>query len=843
MIKLKFIVNHLAQVFNFRYPSRSILLITSLIVLTIGGIREVGNLEFLELAVFDLMMRSRPETEPEQHITVIAIEESDLQTWQQSTFSDLLIAQLLAKLQKNDPAVIGLDIYRDIEQPPGNKELRSQLDAENVVVIRKVDRENNVPAPPEVPATRVGFNNFLLDRDGTLRRNLIAFKLGNKPLYSFALQVSKIYLNAEQNLSFESDFLELKGTKFSNLRHNSGGYQLSTSDVRGSQILLDYPSPNQVENQLSFSQIMAGNYNPDLIEGKVVMIGYTAPSKKDLFHTPFTGAKTPGVIIHAHMVRQILATVLEQKSLWQFLPQWGEFAWIWLWSIGGAVLVWRIRHPLVLGNSLIVASLGLVGICWLGFLNTIWIPVIPTIFGLLSTTGAILAYKSFYSSLIDDVTGLPNYEQIVSLLQQTISNQNKSTIAVLSIKIVRLKKVNDNLGTPISNQMLIVATNRIQNCIRSGDKLARVGAAEFSVVLFPIVGQNYAVDIGRRIQQELARPFEIEGQEIVITTDLGIAFCQPESKIFAEELLRNSNLAQERAQIQGKNQCVVFLPRMLSETVAQWQLENDLRRGIENCEFEMYYQPIVDLQTDRLAGFEALVRWISPTRGFVSPGKFIPLAETVGLIIPLGNWILQEACQQMRQWQEQFDLEDNLTISINLSGHQFQASLLEQVSEILATSKLTPQCLKLEITESAMMDDVESAIALLKQLKNLGIKLSVDDFGTGYSSLSYLQQFCADTLKIDQSFVREIESSSRNEEIVDIIITLAHKLDMNVIAEGIENVQHQEILKSLNCEYGQGFFFSKPLNRQDATELLLQEFATHMYYSQVPTITEGSINP
>lgn len=263
---------------------------------------------------------------------------------------------------------------------------------------------------------------------------------------------------------------------------------------------------------------------------------------------------------------------------------------------------------------------------------------------------------------------------------------------------------------------------------------------------------------------------------------------------------------------------------MHSETVAQWQLENDLRHAIEQKEFELYYQPIIELKTERIAGFEALVRWISPSRGFVSPGEFIPLSETTGLIIPLGEWILREGCRQMFQWQQEFDSQLQ-TISINLSSHQFQANLVQQISEILTESQLPPQCLKLEITESAVMDNVETAIALLHQLKALGIKLSIDDFGTGYSSLSYLQQFCADTLKVDRSFVRELESSPKNQAIVDIIITLAHKLDMDVIAEGIETKNHQEILQALNCEYGQGYLFSKPLKNEAATKLLAQQFA------------------
>ena len=831
MSKLKFVVDRLLKALNLRSTSLSTLLITSSIVLGIGGIRQLGHLEFLELTVFDLMVRSRPATKLDERVTVVAIEESDIKTWQQSTFSDRLIARLLAKLQSDKPAAIGLDIYRDIPLPPGNEELRSQLTADNVVAIEKIAPRSGVSAPPGVPDARIGFNNFLIDRDGTLRRNLLAFKLGDKSRYSFALQLSKIYLDTKA-IWLESGFLSVNGVKFPNLQADSGGYQLSASDVRGFQILIDYPVPNTVR-QLSFSQIMSGDYNRDWIKDKVIIIGYTAPSKKDVFHTPFTGAKTAGAVIHAHMVNQILGTVLDGQALWRFVPQWSELGWIWLWSMMGAVLVWRVKHPLILGGSLIATSVGLVGICWVSFLGLVWVPLIPAILGLLSTTGVILAYKTFYSSLVDETTELANQEQITALLQQKIDKQRQSTLAVLSIDIARLRKVNDSLGASFGDRMLILAKTRIKNCIRDDDKLGRVGAAEFSIILFPIENPAYALEIGEQIQRELAQPFEIEGQQIVITTNLGIAFCEPDENIPAQELLRNSNIAQERAQIMGKNKSAIFLPRMLSETVAQWELENDLRRAIENSEFEVYYQPIVDLKKDRLAGFEALVRWVSPTRGFVSPAEFIPLSETIGAIVPLGTWILQEACRQMRQWQKQFDLKTDLTISINLSSHQFNPDLFDLVSQILAESQLTPECLKLEITESAMMDDVESAIALLKKLKTLGIKLSVDDFGTGYSSLSYLQQFCADTLKIDQSFVKELELSSRNEEIVDLIVTLAHKLDMNVIAEGIENAEHVAILKTLNCEYGQGFFFSKPLNSDDAAKLLAEHLLTHVEHNKV----------
>ena len=822
MVKYKQSLARYLKVLNFPSTYGLAVSVASLVVIAICGVRQLGKLEFLELATFDLMMRSRPETELDSRITVVGIEESDIQKWQQSTFSDRLVARLLEQLQKYDPAVIGLDIYRDIPQPPGNTQLLQQFKAKNIVAIENINRDGGVPAPPNIPSERIGFNNFLLDDDGKVRRNFMSFKMGDRQKYSFALQLSKNYLNlTDSSVELKPDYLKFDRTIFPALKSNAGGYQLLPSDVVGSQTILNYRSPDKAARRLSFTQVLEGDFNRHWIQGKIIIIGYAAPSKKDIFSTPFDVEKMPGIIIHAHMVSQILSTVLDQKPLFQFLPQWGEVIWIWLWSMAGAVLVWRIKHPLVLGGGLIAVVVTLSGFSWLVFLETIWIPITPAIIGLLSTTGVILACKTFYSSRIDESTGLANREQMIDLLQHLI--KSKTTVAVLSIDLSRFKSLNDSLGKATGDRLLILAGKRIQNCIRSQDKLARVGRGEFAVALFTTSDREQEVAIAQRIQQQLAQTFQIRGQEIVISTSIGIALFDPEDKIQAEELLRNSNIAQERAEVLGNNRYAVFVPRMHSETKARWQLENDLRHGIEQQEFELHYQPIIDFKTERVAGFEALVRWISPTRGFVSPVEFIPLAESTGLIIPLGDWILREACRQMHYWHQHFE-QSELTISINLSGHQFQPNLVEQVKQILLETQLAPWCLKLEITESAMMDNVEEAILLLQHLKAIGIKLSIDDFGTGYSSFSYLQQFCADTLKVDRSFVSELESSDKNKAIVDIIITLAHKLDMDVVAEGIETEVHKTILKALDCEYGQGYFFAKPLKSKDATELLRQQY-------------------
>ena len=834
MIKSKRLTSKILKNFSSRSIFSSSILITSILVLFVCGIRQSGNLQFLELATFDLMMRwekiqhrrSPEKNRAKSRITLVGITESDIQTWQQSTFSDELIAKLIAELQKHNPKVIGLDIYRDIPQPPGNQALLKQLEADNVIAIAHISKDNGVPPPPNVPEERIGFNNLLLDDDGTVRRNFVSAKLGDRRLYSLGFQLSKKYLDlSDTSIDIQPNYFQIEQTIFPVLKANSGSYQLSRSDAFGAQLLLRYQPLDTIARQLSFTDILKGNFQPSWIENKVVVIGYTAPSKKDIFSTPYGVKKMPGVAIHTQTVNQILSTVLDRQSLFRFLPQWGEIIWIWIWSSAGAILVWRTRHPLVLGFGLTVTLIALSVICFGLFLVGIWIPAVPSAIGLMGTTGVILAYKIFYKSMVDELTGLANKEQTITLLQQSIAKPKRSAIAVVSIKIERFKTINDNLGQQIGDRLIILAAKRIQNCIRPQDKLARVQTAQFVLTLLTLEEREQVMAIAERIQQQLAQVFQIEDREVLIYTSLGIAFDDSEPGIQAEELLRNSNIAQDRARVLGKNHYVVFTPTMYSESVARWQLENDLREAIANQEFELYYQPIIDLKSDRIAGFEALVRWISPTRGFVSPGEFIPLAEATDLIIPLGDWILRTACQQMYQWHQQLTPQQKLTISINLSSQQFTPELVPRVKQILAETKLIPECLKLEITESTMINSVEKAIALLQELKALGIQLSIDDFGTGYSSLSYLQQFCADTLKVDQSFVRQMELSDKDKAIVDLIITLAHKLDMNAIAEGIETENHEQILKALNCEYGQGYLFAKPLKSEDATNFLVSSLA------------------
>jgi diguanylate cyclase (GGDEF)-like protein len=354
----------------------------------------------------------------------------------------------------------------------------------------------------------------------------------------------------------------------------------------------------------------------------------------------------------------------------------------------------------------------------------------------------------------------------------------------------------------------------------SEDGLARLGGDEFTVLLEDVRNPSDAIRVAQRIQAKLAVPFEIKGQQIVITASIGIA-SSATSYSTAEELLRDAEIAMYRAKRTGKARCEVFDPAMHSTAVVRLKLETDLRRGLENGELIAYYQPIVSLATGKITGFEALSRWLRP-EGLMPPAEFIPIADETGLIIPLNRIMMREACHQLRTWQSQFRCNPPLTMSVNVTPRQFaEPELAREISIIVKETGITPNTLSLEITETIAMGDADRALSVLSEIKALGVGLSVDDFGTGYSSLSRLPRFPVDALKIDRVFISDMNTNQENHEIVRLIITLAHNIGLKVIAEGTEREDQIVELKRLGCEMAQGFLYSPPVNARAAFGLLM----------------------
>lgn len=451
--------------------------------------------------------------------------------------------------------------------------------------------------------------------------------------------------------------------------------------------------------------------------------------------------------------------------------------------------------------------------------------------------------KLVHDALYDTLTGLPNRLSLMERLhhaRELASRKTEYLFAVLFIDLDRFKMINDSLGHAIGDQLLSEIALRLSHCLRPSDMIARLGGDEFVILLEDVKVRDNVTVIAERILQELSTPFNLRGHEIFTSASIGITFSN--SGINSpEDLLRDADLAMYRAKTQGRGRYEIFHPRMHSSAVALLQMETDLRRALEREELKLYYQPIISLRTNRLVGFEALIRWQHPQEGLISPDRFVPIAEETGLITPIGWWVLREACTQMRQWQRQFTNWQSLTVNVNLSSKQFTPLLVEGVRQILEETGLEAQYLKLEITESVLLSHAESAITTLTQLKHLGIQLAIDDFGTGYSSLSYLHRLPIDTIKVDQSFIQRVDVDGEQLAIVRTIIMLAWNLGMEVIAEGIETPKQLAQIRSLRCEYAQGYFFSRPHDTQTIEALLVQNLEQDQFQPFKPSFSSPKI--
>jgi len=434
--------------------------------------------------------------------------------------------------------------------------------------------------------------------------------------------------------------------------------------------------------------------------------------------------------------------------------------------------------------------------------------------------------KLLFMAWHDHLTGLANRALFMTKLNQSLDRVKRESnyqFAMLFLDFNRFRVINNSLGHLMGDELLVAIAKRLQPCVEPPHLLARLGGDEFTILLEEIDGLDGAIALAERIQKQLDISFKIAGQyEVFINASIGIVLAN-DTYEKPEQILRDADTAMYWAKDSDRRTCYqIFDQTMHAKALTRLQVETDLRLAIENQGLMLYYQPIVSLKTGELAGFEALVRWRHPTRGVISPGHFIPVAEETGLIVPMGLWVLREACRQLREWQRQrLGSHTALTLSVNLSVKQFsQPQLVETVDRILAETEIDGSHLKLEITESAIVDNAEIAIAILEQLKARQVQLSIDDFGTGYSSLSYLQQFPVDTLKIDRAFVSRIGRTDEDLKIIQAIVTLAHSLGMRVIAEGIETPQQLAYLKELGCEFGQGYFFARPLDMESAQELM-----------------------
>nr|MDQ3082720.1 EAL domain-containing protein [Gemmatimonadota bacterium] len=431
-----------------------------------------------------------------------------------------------------------------------------------------------------------------------------------------------------------------------------------------------------------------------------------------------------------------------------------------------------------------------------------------------------------YSTLHDPLTGLPNRSLFTERLRHAMRRAARhpdDLFAVLFLDLDRFKEVNDNLGHFAGDELLRAVARRLEACLRPEDTVARLSGDEFAILLESIAEPSDAGRVAERIEEALSFPVDLAGAEVTTSASMGIvtssmAHEQP------EQLLRSADMAMYRAKAAGRARYEMFDRAMHTDALARLRLETELRRAVERSEFRLHYQPLVSLRTGRITGLEALLRWEHPERGLIQPADFIPVAEETGLIVAIGRWVLAEACRQLVVWQRLHHRENALTIGVNLSVKQFsQPDLIEQITHAIVASGVEPNCLRLEITESAIIDKGRYATNILAQIRQLGAQVYLDDFGTGYSSLSYLHGLPIDAIKIDRMFVSNMDTDEKNLRLVRTILTLARIVGVRAEAEGIGTAEQLRELRSLDCEQGQGYLFSAPIPADSVGDLLLAD--------------------
>ncbi len=450
-----------------------------------------------------------------------------------------------------------------------------------------------------------------------------------------------------------------------------------------------------------------------------------------------------------------------------------------------------------------------------------------------------IRHLAFY----DPLTNLPNRALFRDRLKQAINQaeRNKKLLAVLFLDLDRVKIINDTLGHDIGDRLLVGVARRLEECLREGDSIARLGGDEF-IVLLPGVNQmDDVVKLTEKILGSLKPAFNLDGHELFITASVGISI-YPHDGEDANTLLRNADSALYRAKGQGRNNYQLFTRGMETEVLEQLELTNSLRRALDRDEFVVYYQPQLNIESGEIVGIEALVRWQHPEFGVLPPKRFIHWAEDTGLIIPLGEWVLKQACEQNRKWQ--MAGHPRLRVAVNLSALQFrQKNLVSTVEKVLADTNLPPDSLELELTETVIMENAGPSTSVPHSLRALGVRFSIDDFGTGYSSLSYLKRFPVNTLKMDRSFIQDLTTSTDDLAIATAVVTLGHGLNLTVLAEGVETEGQLETLKNLKCDRMQGFLFSEPIPASDFEEMLNENrrldeatlFSAH--HKHIPNLT------
>ncbi|MEE4296472.1 MAG: EAL domain-containing protein [Wenzhouxiangella sp.] len=805
---------------------QAILIAVIVATLVVSAVQRTGLLERLELDAFDALIRSIPDRGPNERLLIVSVSEADTARLGYP-LSDEVLARAIAELRRHGPRVVAVDLYRNIAYPPGADQLAEQFRARNVVGIRFIGSDplnGQVPAPPALPSEQVGFSDLVIDPDGVLRRALL-YVDGEPGYFSFALRsVLAGYPGARNEFGVADEALLFGEQPIPRLRHFAGGY--ADVDNGGYQTLLRFSSRRQPAEVIPLSALLDGHVRRETIESRVVLIGETDASLADQFYTPYSAGLTDtdfamsAVFVHAQIISQLLDVINGTPAQFRYFSRLGELGWLVLWAALAALMSSSIRNPL--GSLLLILAppVAIAVIGWLALRGLLWPPLIAP--ALAAVLGSLIAIAAgyFLRGAQDNVTGLPGRSAFLNRIQAALRQSTSDhPVAVAFFDIDRFQVINKALGHDAGDELLVRMANRLRKWTAHERDLARVGGDEFALLF----RDRDAASVERRvgeIRHGLAEPLVLGNHTLSVTASVGVVFVNKHSSQHPDAVLRDAHTAMYRAKARKEVQLEVFSPDMADQALARLGLESDLLDAVRNKEFFLNYQPIVDLQTGSVLGFEALLRWRSPKHGQVSPGEFIPILEETGMIVPVGQWVLESACRQASKWRSALP-ELDLKMSVNLSGRQINEAGLESVvRQTLSASGLAPHALQLEFTESMIMRDVESTNLLMSALRSLGVSLAIDDFGTGYSSLAYLHRFPLNTLKIDRAFVENLTEYGEDHQITHTIIALGQRLNMTLVAEGIETEEQAEALREAGCHGAQGFLYSAALSVEQVEEWL-----------------------
>lgn len=759
-------------------------------------------------------------------VVIVAIDERSIASLGRWPWTRSHHAQLIDRLTEYKAKVIGFDVlFTEEESVLSDTEFADAIARHGRVILPVAPEKNDqnaslielLPLPQlAMHSSAIGHVDTELDIDGISRKIYLFAGLGDArwPALGYALYKEFNDNQIQERQPEQAQTLSTQGTGW----------------IRSTPFLIPYFGKAGTFPRLSYIDVLDGEIDAESITDKVVLIGATATGVGDALSTPVSSnhQRMPGVEINAN----ITAALIQDENLTQVSSLAQAIITLVLLStlIPIARYLPRRYYPLCLPFAILLN----IGLCITLFEELrLWFP--PTEALLLQFLGfALLSWRRYNASQsqiqrlnkevyqrlnFDPLTHLPNRVMLKEQLKLATENASREQrTGLMIIQISGIKEVNNLLGISAGDKALTMAANQIQTAVDFQFPVARLEGLEFAVLLEDQNDDETINHIGRRLLQLLQLPCELDGEHFFFQPSIGVAIF-PEDASDDESFLSNAHTAMHQAKSSHKRGLCFFAPQFKEQIIDESSLINDLHQALSQHQLEIYYQPQVISKTGQVIGLEALLRWHHPKRGMVSPAEFIPVAEKTGLIESIGEWVLETACFQIAQWNR--DHNQNIRIAVNLSSLQVaNPDLVATIESTLERARLAPELLELELTESILIEDFEATIKILQQLKDLGVKIAVDDFGTGYSSLSYLKQFPIDRIKIDQSFVRDIDQSSKSAEITQAIIAMAHSLNMQVIAEGVETDHQRGFLMSQTCEELQGFFFSKPLPSAKIEQLI-----------------------